>query len=143
MTDRKSQSQHPNFEQDEIRRPNIGVAAARAEWALLAEAEPEIFLKGMMFECRELVRGTADVLADPCHNDLHEEYFRFLRESGQLCARLAKSIVKLRQSEALDERRQRIVVEHIDRGFVRLHPREPRVPPAPVGEGDVVPAKNE
>ncbi len=114
---------------------NISLPVARAEWAILAETEPEALLKGLLLECRELVRGTANVLSTPESAHLHDESFRFLQGAAETAVKLANSIARLRQGPVSEERCQRIVVERIDRGVAR--PQQHR------GEGAPGPAKNE
>lgn len=114
---------------------NISLPVARAEWALLADTEPEALLKGLMLECRELVRGTANVLSTPDCEHLHDESFRFLQGAAETAVKLADSIARLRQGPVSEERCQRIVVERIDRGVAR--------PPQHRGEGVPGLAKNE
>jgi hypothetical protein len=101
---------------------NVNFDTVKAEWALLANVEPELLLKGMLLECRELVRGTANLLCDPELYDMHENQFRFMQGAAQTSVAIADSIARLRQPPAGEERRQRLVIERIDRGFARLPP---------------------
>lgn len=105
---------------------NIDPDAVRAEFLFLAGTEPETLLKGLMLECRELVRGTANVICNPQYDSLHGDYFHMLKGTVELSARLGEAIARLRQDGAVEERCQRIIVERIE-----------RVPalPAPGGEG--------
>ncbi len=87
----------------------------RAELMLLSETEPEMLLRGLLLECREMVRGTAAIVADPAYYGCHDDYFHRLRGAAEVGTKLADSIVRLRGGTQLDERRQRIVVERVER----------------------------
>lgn len=103
-------------------KPNIDLDVFRAETALLAQTDPEILLKGLMLECRELVRGTANVISNPEFYRLHDDYFHTLKGAAEMSARLAEAIVKLRQGGGVEERCQRIIVERIERAGLSALP---------------------
>lgn len=113
---------------------NIDPDVVRSEFLFLAGTEPETLLKGLMLECRELVRGSANVICNPQYPELHDDYFGMLKGAVALSAQLAEAVAKLRQGGAVEERCQRIIVERIE-----------RVPalPAPGGEGGTRLLKNE
>ena len=119
----------------------IDPEALRAERALLAETEPEDLIKGMMLECREVVRGTAAVISDPAWYAVHDDYFHRLRGAAEIGTKLADSIVRLRSGANAEERLQRIVVERIERAPARAREVERRA--LPQGEGVGLHAKNE
>lgn len=105
---------------------NLDLATVRAELALLADTEPEALLKGLMLECRELARGTANIICDPQFDVLRDDYFRTLKGAAEISAQLGDVIARLRQGPAVEERRQRIIVERVER--------------KPVAAGEGVPA---
>lgn len=113
---------------------NVDLDVVRAEFQLLAETAPEVLIKGLMLECRELVRGTANVICDPKYLKLQDDYFHMLKGTVELSAQLAEAIARLRQGGAVEERCQRIIVERIERGPALA---------APGGEGGIGLLKNE
>lgn len=111
---------------------NIDPEIVRAEFLFLAGTEPETLLKGLMLECRELVRGSANVICNSQYPELHDNYFGMLKGAVALSAQLAEAVARLRQGGAVEERCQRIVVERIERSL-----------PPPRGEGGAGLLKNE
>lgn len=111
---------------------NIDPDVVRAEFLFLAETEPETLLKGLMLECREIARGTANVICSPQYPELHDDYFATLKGAVELCAQLAEAVARLRPGGTIEERCQRIVVERIERSL-----------PAPRGEGGARLPENE
>ena len=94
---------------------DIDLDVFRAEMAFLAGTEPEAFLKGLMLECRELVRGSAAIISNPQFSHYHDDHFRVFQGAAQICSQLTDAIVKLRQGPEAEERRQRIIVERVER----------------------------
>lgn len=111
---------------------NVNLDVVRAELQLLAQTDPESLLKGFLLECRELVRGTANVICNPDYASFHDDYFRTLKGAGELSVQLAEAIARLRPGGRVEERFQRIVVERVERSLS-----------APGGEGGAGLPKNE
>jgi len=116
--------------------PNIDLAMFAREVEFLAATEPAAILKGLMLECRELVRGVSNRMADPAYARIHSDMFEYMRGSVRLAVELADSLSKLNGRAPAEERLQRIVVERIDRTATA-----PLLPPQ--GEGGGANPKND